>query len=305
MREVWICGVIFLGEIVSLLTSFFWAGTSSAFTISAQIGGHKAVNRSRLLLAIIPLCLTHQVLMGSLIPIEAEPWRWLWLALSGVVGLILGDHFLLLSYSLLGSHLAMLIFSTSPLLSALFAWIAFGEILGFEDMLGILLTVGGILLVVMERRVRTIEDRRLLAQGAGAALLAAAGQALGLIFAKKGMEGEFSAFSAVVIRMLAAVIVIWLIAWWRRQIRPTLELLGRNRYTGFLLVGTLLGPYIGVWVSLLAVQLTTNLGVASALMSLAPIILLPIERFWFGRPVRRSAVVGTLLATAGVILLVR
>jgi drug/metabolite transporter (DMT)-like permease len=243
--------------------------------------------------------------MGSLIPMEAEPSRWLWLALSGVVGLILGDHFLLLSYSLLGSHLAMLIFSTSPLLSALFARIAFGEILGFEDMLGILLTVGGILLVVMERRERSIEDRRLLVQGAGAALLAAAGQALGLIFAKKGMEGEFSAFSAVVIRMLAAVVVIWLIAWWRGQVRPTLKLLGRNRYTGSLLVGTFLGPYIGVWVSLLAVQLTTNLGVASALMSLAPIILLPIERFWFGRPVRRSAVVGTLVATAGVILLVR
>ncbi len=297
--------MVFLGEIVSLLTSFFWAGTSSSFTVSAQIGGHRAVNRSRLLLAIVPLCLTHLVLMGSIIPLEAESWRWVWLALSGVIGLILGDHFLLLSYSLLGSHLAMLIFSISPLLSALFAWIAFGELLGPGDLLGIIMTVGGILLVVMERRERTIEDRRLLAQGAGAALLAAAGQAMGLIFAKKGMEGDFSAFSAVVIRMLAAVAIIWLIAWWRGEARPTLRLLGRNRYTGFLLIGTFLGPYIGVWFSLLAVQLTTNLGVASALMSLAPIILLPVEHFWFGRPVRRSAVFGTFLATAGVILLIR
>lgn len=294
-----------MGEIISLLTSFFWAGTSSAFTVSSGIAGHRVVNRTRLLFAVPLLTLTHLAVMGTLIPVDAGWQRWGWLALSGVIGLIMGDHFLLKSFSTLGSHLGMLVFSSSPLMSALFAWLAFGEKLSVQDLLGIGLTVGGIVLVVWEKNEgsRTVDDRAKLVKGAGAALLAAAGQAMGLILAKKGMQGDFSAFSAVVIRMLAAVAVIWIAALLKRQARETLAFLGRNRYTYFLLIGTFLGPYIGVWFSLLGVQLTENVGVASALMSLAPVILLPVERFYFRNPITRSAVLGTLMATAGVILL--
>ncbi len=62
------------------------------------------------------------------------------------------------------------------------------------------------------------------------------------------------------------------------------------------------GPFVGVWLSLVAVQLT-HIGVASTLMALAPIFMLPVGRFIFKERVGWTAVVGTLVAVAGVSLL--
>ncbi|MBN1267094.1 MAG: DMT family transporter [Anaerolineales bacterium] len=295
-----------MGELLSILTSFFWAGTSTAFTVSAQIAGHRVVNRSRLLVALVLLVITHFILTGSIIPMGVELDRWLWLGVSGIVGLIVGDHFLLLSFGMLGSHLAMLVFASSPLLSALFAWLAFGEVLSLQDLLGIGFTVGGIILVIQNKRgeSETIRDREQLLKGVAAAFLAAAGQALALITAKIGLADGFPAFSAVVMRILVAAAVIWLATILKHEARSTLSWIGRNRYTAHLLVGSIVGPYIGIWFSLLSVQFTTNVGVASALMSLAPIILLPVERFWFGNRITVAAIAGTVLAVLGVFLLI-
>lgn len=295
-----------MGEFFSVITSFFWAGTSSAFTVSSGIAGHRVVNRSRLLIAMVLLGITHLAMNGSLIPLGVGLDQWFWLGLSGVVGLIMGDHFLLLSFGKLGSHLSMLVFSSSPLLSALFAWMAFGEVLSTRDFLGIGFTVAGIILVVQNKRdeKKTIADRKQLFLGTGAALLAAAGQALALITAKVVLVEGFPAFSAVVIRMLVAAVLIWLMTAVKGEARSTLSWIGRNRYTAYLVTGSIIGPYIGIWFSLLAVQYTVNVGVASALMSLAPIILLPVEHFWFGNRITLAAVIGTALAMLGVILLI-
>ena len=41
--------------------------------------------------------------------------------------------------------------------------------------------------------------------------MAGLGQATGLVFSRQGMHGDFSPISGNVIRMLAAVIVLWLV----------------------------------------------------------------------------------------------
>jgi drug/metabolite transporter (DMT)-like permease len=295
-----------LGEIFSILTSFFWAGSSTAFTVSTRIAGHRAVNRTRLLLAMLLLSVTNMIITGSPIPLGVEMYRWIWFGISGVVGLIIGDHFLLLSYRKLGSHLAMLVFSSSPLLSALFAWLAFGEILSGRDLLGIGCTVGGIVLVIQGKRGMNgvSRERDQLWKGVGAAVLAAAGQALALITAKIGLVDEFPAFSAVVMRMLVAAVVIWMITILKGEAKSTLAWTSNKRYTAYTAAGVIVGPVVGIWFSLLAVQFTANVGVASALMSLSPIILLPVEHFWFGNKITLTAIIGTLLAISGVFLLI-
>ena len=69
-----------------------------------------------------------------------------------------------------------------------------------------------------------------------------------------------------------------------------------------LIVGAVVGPVAGVWLSLVAVQ-AARVGVAATLMALPPVLLIPLERVVHGRRASRRAVAGTLVAFAGVALL--
>jgi len=123
--------------------------------------------------------------------------------------------------------------------------------------------------------VRASPDRRRYLWGILFGLGAATGQAVGLILAKKGLGGDFPALSGNVIRMLAAGTTLWVITFF---------------------------PFLGVWLSLIAIQLT-HIGVASTLMALPPIFLLPISYFVFKERLGWAAVAGTIVAMMGVAIL--
>ena len=81
-----------MGELAALGTSVLWTFTSIQFTLAGRRVGSQAVNRIRLVLAALFLSLAHLLLYGELWPLHAEPWRWGWLGLSGIVsGLVLGN----------------------------------------------------------------------------------------------------------------------------------------------------------------------------------------------------------------------
>ena len=63
--------------------------------------------------------------------------------------------------------------------------------------------------------------------------------------------------------------------------------------------GAFSGPFLGVSLSLFALQNST-IGVASTLMALSPIFLIPVDYFYFKERFGWGAVVGTFVALAGV-----
>ncbi len=66
--------------------------------------------------------------------------------------------------------------------------------------------------------------------------------------------------------------------------------------------GAVTGPFLGVTLSLVALA-KAPVGIASTLMALVPVFLLPVSRFFFKEPVGLRAVAGTLLAVGGVAVL--
>jgi len=131
----------------------------------------------------------------------------------------------------------------------------------------------------------------------------AIGQAAGLILAKNGLGGEFSPISANIIRMISAAVVLWIITFIQGQARETLQTLTHNR-RGLLLiiVGAVFGPFLGVSVSMLAIQ-KAQVGIASTLMALPPVFLLPISYFVFKERYGWGVILGTFIAITGVALL--
>lgn len=293
-----------MGELAGLATSLFWALSSVFFTRGGQRVGSVNVNRIRLVLAVILIMLAHLVTQGTLLPLNASPERWLWLGLSGLVGLAIGDTFLFQAYVLVGNRLGTLLLGLSPVIGALIAWIFLGERLSAAQVGGILVSIGGVALVVLTSRSSNgaPHDRRRFILGILCGLGGAIGQAAGLVLAKKGLAGDFPAVSGVAIRMLAAMVVIWAVALVLGQMRSTLAAARNPAALGVIGAGAVVGPFIGVWLSLVAVQLT-YVGIASTLTSLAPIFVLPISALVFKESVNRWAVLGTLVAIAGVAII--
>ena len=171
------------------------------------------------------------------------------------------------------------------------------------QIIGIALTLAGIAWVVASHQEPPDTPRGHTRRGVIFGILAGLGQAVGLVFSKQGMSGNFSPFQANAIRMLAAVLFIWIWAGFRGEAGSTFqELSGKPRILGLLALGAFIGPVLGVSSSLLAIQ-HAEIGVASTLIALTPVIILPISYFGFKEKVGWQAIVGTLLAIAGVAIL--
>ncbi len=297
--------IAYWGEVAALLTAVCWSATAVFFTFAGRRVGSVVVNRTRLVMALILISLTHWILMGSLYPVGAEPQRWLWLGLSGVIGLALGDAFLFQAYLWVGPRLGMLMMSLAPVIAALLAFAFLGEQLTLTQWLGISVTLAGIALVVLEgnRGAQLAPEKRDYRRGILFGIGAASGQAIGLVLAKQGLQGDFSALSGNWIRMLSAVIALWGVTLVSGRAAPTVRKLAADTQALLpILAGAVTGPFIGVWLSLIAVQLT-QVGVASTLIALPPVFLLPIGAVVFKEKVGVGAIAGTVVAMVGVGLL--
>lgn len=295
----------FAGEIAAVLTSVAFSIGPLFFTLAGRQLGSAVVNRTRLVVALVLLMLTHWIIFGQLIPFEAGSERWIWFTLSGVIGLTLGDAALFQAFIMLGTRLTMLIFSLSPIFSAALAWWLLDESLRTMQVAGMLVTLAGVIWVVAEREneAQRSLSRKDYGKGIVFGILGALGQSIGLITAKFGLVGNFPAISGQVIRMLAAMIAIWIWTAFAREIRSTIQSLRSNvTAVKHILTASFIGPFIGVWLSLVAIQFA-KVGVASTLMALPPLFLIPIGYIFLNERITPRAIIGTVIALAGVAML--
>lgn len=294
----------------ALLTALLWALAALAFTAAGRRVGALAVNLLRIPAALVLLGVLHVYRCGTLVPAHLDGTRALWLALSGVVGLAIGDLFYFHALAVLGARVGALLLSTWPVMSAAIAAVQLGETLRLADVAGIAVTLLGVGIVLVQRAPRTppavpaSQRHRVLAVVAG--LLGACGQAAGMVMSKVGMNAgggtPVDPLSATLTRMLAALLAIWLIALLTHRLRAVRTALRAPAALLHLSLGALLGPTLGVWCSLIALT-QTSVGVAATLMGTVPVLLLPLAWMLHGEAISPRVAVGTLLALAGTTLL--
>jgi drug/metabolite transporter (DMT)-like permease len=296
-----------LGELAALLTAACYSISSVFFTFAGRKYGAMVSNRIRLVMAVLLLGAVHWIVYGSPVPVNAGMERWFWLGISGVVGLAIGDLFLFQTYVTLGPRIGLLFLSLSPAIATLLAWLFLGESLSGGSLLGIILTLTGITWVVLVSNHSQNHDKvannhpiKRDFKGVMAGLIAAAGQALGVVLAKNGLKGDFPALSGNVIRMSSAFVALWLVTLVQGQVLTTFQQVNTEKSgLAYILGGAVFGPLIGVSLSLFAIQ-NTSIGIVSTLIALPPIFLLPIGHFIFKEHISWQAIAGTLLAVTGV-----
>jgi drug/metabolite transporter (DMT)-like permease len=295
-----------VGETAAVLTAVCWAFNSVVFTLAGRRVGAITVNVVRLWTALPVLLLLHGVLFGTPFPFAIEAHRLLFLGASGVIGFVAGDSMLLESFLLIGPRLAMLLALLVPVFSGILAWALLGEALSLTEIASILVTIGGIAWVVSEETApapgaASVPPGRY-RLGVLLAVGGAAGQAVGLLLSRLGLAGGYSAISATLVRVSAAALLLLVVGSLQGKNRAHLAKMKDRKALLEIGAGALTGPVLGVILSLVAIA-HAHIGVASTLMSLTPVFLLPVDRFLFRERVTPRALVGTVVALLGVVLL--
>ncbi|MEO0185280.1 MAG: DMT family transporter [candidate division WOR-3 bacterium] len=292
----------YAGELAALGTSLCWSFGSVFFTIASRLIGSTEVNRIRLVVGMLFLMFTHWILHGMIFPINATVDHWFWFGISGIIGFTIGDTFLFRGYLLIGPRLTMLLMSLSPIFGTILAWTFLKESLKPVEVFAIAVTLLGISMVLYDKKKEGPKERSF-ANGILCGICASLCQALGYYASKRGLLCyDFPAISGNVIRVTFGAIFIWLIAGVQGEIRATLGKLTNRRADMSILGGAFFGPFVGVWLSLVAIQYT-NIGIASTLMALPPVILIPISHLLFKENITHTSIIGTIIAITGVALI--
>ncbi|MGQ9701437.1 MAG: DMT family transporter [bacterium] len=292
----------YTGELAALGTSFCWSFGSVFFTIASRLIGSAEVNRVRLVLGMLLMMITHQLITGMFFPLNAQAHHLFWFGISGVIGFTIGDTFLFRGYVLIGPRMTMLLMSLSPIFGTVLAWIFLAESLHFLEILAIIITICGIAMVVYDKKNEDTKKMKFLT-GIIYGILASLCQAVGYFASKKGLlYNDLPALSGNLIRIFFGAIFIWFIAILRGETKITLAKLANKRADVAMLCGAIFGPFLGVWLSLVAIQ-HSYIGIASTLMALPPVILIPISHWILKERIGYLSIIGTIIALCGVAII--
>jgi drug/metabolite transporter (DMT)-like permease len=295
----------FKGEIYALITAFLWVFGALIFEMLGKREGADSINILRLIFALIFLSIFTSITLHNPLPVDASKETWGWLFLSGIIGFAIGDLFLFKAFVLIGARISMLIMSLAPPVAAFLGRILLGEKLSEYQFWGIVITLIGVILVVIQKDSSSDENKNLKKLkypliGILFALGGAIGQGTGLVFSKLGM-GDYDAFAASQIRIIAGITGLALFITFDRGWKKVIKPLKNKKTTGLIAIGAFFGSFLGISFSLLAIKYT-NTGVASTIMAIQPILLIPPAIIIFKEKVTIVEIIGAVSAVGGVTL---
>jgi drug/metabolite transporter (DMT)-like permease len=296
-----------IGELAGVLTAVFWTVTSLAFESAGKKVGSLSVNLIRLVIAFFFIAFYSWIVRGYFFPTDATGYQWLWLSLSGLVGFVIGDLLLFQALVVIGARIAMLVMALAPPFAAFIGWLVLGEVMSASNLLGMAITLTGIVIVILKREktekngtIKTKLRSNYSIQGILLALGGAMGQGAGLVLSKKGM-GNYDPFSSSQIRVLTGIvgfiIVLTVMQRWPRFMAAIKNGSAMKRIT----LGAFFGPFLGVSFSLLAVQ-HTQAGIAATLMSISPVLIIAPAVILFKEKINWKEIVGAVITVIGVAL---
>lgn len=298
------------GNSCALAGAALWATSSLLFARCRA--APFAMNLGKNVVAALAVTATLGVLAwsGGRSLVTADARALAWLVASAVVGLVLGDTFHFQALRAVGPRKALVLETLAPVLAAILGFAFVGERLGAAQLLGIAITLCGVVVVVSDRSGAASQERHLNVRGAVCGALAALGQASGAMLSKLALQrmesgpsgGANAALEASMLRLWTALAVGCGVLAFSSARRAEARHAFAFEQLRFVAPAGLLATFGGVWASLLAFQ-HTSVAVASTLLALSPVLVLPLTRYIGREPLSARAVVGAALSVAGIAVL--
>ncbi len=289
-----------------LLGGAFALGAGASFAAAsilfANLGKQKlsplGINLGKGVVALLCLCVTMAFTGFE----STNLAGWLLLGASGIVGISVGDTTFFITLNRLGPRRTLLLMTLVPVLVAVSSMILLGERLSLRGWLGAALCVFGVTWTMWERLPRGA-DRGSWQAGINYGLVTVACFAAAVILTKAGLEpGGVRPLDATFIRLLTGTVGLAVYGAATRDLGQWMSPLRSMRLLVILAAAAVVGTYLGIWSSILALYYTTAT-VATILGSTEPIFVLPLAHLFMRERVSPRSIIGAVVAVAGVALL--
>lgn len=304
-------GSSIVGETAAVSTSILWTACAILFAAAGKRIGALSVNAYRIVMATVLLGLAHLVVFGTAVP-PANAGQWFYMGLSGTIGLAVGDFGYLGALVLIGPRRGVLLMAMAPIFSSIAGYLVLGEVLTPWNLVGMALALSGVCLVILDENVHESEvtpTRAHKVYGVLCGLGGSMGQGIGLVVSKYGMivaggagSVPLNPLSATLTRTIVATGFVWLIVALSGRLRQVLA--ARRDVQAILrtLGGATSGPFLGVWLSMVAVTHALA-GVAATLMSLMPLFVIPVLWLVYRQRTSPRGIFGAAVTVVGVAIL--
>lgn len=295
-------------------------GTLLSWTVSAFIFGkltrltepgllNKAILFFSIFLLGIVVCVMDRINPIELFSLPNQS-NWLWLGLSGIIGKSLGDYCGLSCLRILGPRRRYMISTLTPGFTLLFGFIILGEKINAIGMAGMFITILSLFLLLnsqTEKAEVKLEKFGNHVWGIFMGLCGAALTAVAFIIAKKGMvqsETSISEFHGTWIRVIVAFIVLFVVDLFLKRNKDFVTGIITNRQKAILLFwGIVFGVILGLSLSLVAIT-RLEVAVAYTIFSVVPLTVILASVIFFRKKIPWQSWIYSLMAIAGVIVLV-
>lgn len=298
----------YLGEIAALLTALCWLGSSLAFAVAGREAGAQPLNQFRLYAALPLLLLLSYLLVGEVWPSDASVESISLIGISGILGLVIGDYGFFHALATIGPRVASVIMSLWPACTVGINMLR-GEVPTGGQLLGVSLTVAGVVIVLMGKRTGTWRPDLTARQwfwGCVGAVVGALGQAGGFVMVGVALQQEagkppaMDPLLATFVRMCAATIGMQVLVILQGRPLAMIKVVRHKKAHRAAWIGVVCGPVLGVWLSMVAAAKAPTTGVAAALIGTTPIFMLPVAMWLYKARVGALGILGTIMAVAGV-----
>jgi drug/metabolite transporter (DMT)-like permease len=289
------------GEFTALFSAMLWAVASVLMALGSKrlhvlpLNLVRCIVSSSFFWVLLPF-------YGGLDALRAVPQAaWLWLVVSVLVLLVVGDTLYFRSLDLAGVSWAMPVAGINPLWAILLATLFVDEPLSWGLLLGAVLVVAGVTLLsrpeIHSSNGRAIEPaaRR---KGLLLAVLVSFLWAGGQVALKPATAGMHSVVANSIRQPMAMFILLAInlrTGHWRE-----LRTLDRRSWVTILLA-SFVGTALGTLYFVMAIQ-SIGAGRTAVITSTAPLMAIPFSMFWLRERPTRWTLAGTLFTTVGVVL---
>ncbi|MDT4762113.1 DMT family transporter [Sphaerochaeta sp. PS] len=293
-----------IGQLLGLLTAACWAQNSIIYRYLGAKVGSDAVAHVRMWLALPAILLLAYLTEGSFFPTSLSAQTYLVLFASGVIGYFITDMLLFYAYVWLGPRESMIIMTLSPVVTALFSYFLFAERLKASQIVGILLTILGVVFMVvggMRAKKNTTEERQR-TKGMAFAILGSILQSLSFLLAKYALDST-GPVSTNLLRnvggLMAFIIYSFII---KRNARSQFAAFRNPKLLLLLFLAAMVGPVLGMSSQMKAFTLAP-VGIVTTITQTTPILLLPIDKFILKKKISTSSLLATFVSILGIAIL--
>ncbi len=292
-----------LGMLFALGALVLWSISPFFFTFATRRIGAFSTNLIRLCMALPFLflaCGLEWFGTGTLVSVHWSSV--LLLLLSGIIGLSIGDQFLFTALSEMGPERTSLIMTLSPAATSALAWIFLHENLALEQIVSILLILGGVLITTWQ--VDAIHLQKKIWKGLFNGLASALCQAIGAILARQAfhLDGHFSSVFATTLRISAGALTLLLLAGFSGRLKSIISQAREPLIARRLILGTIAGPVCGMLLFVSALKFQAA-GIVSTITFMTPLIIIPLGAYGYGTKLGWRVLLGAGVGLIGVVWL--